>query len=106
MVALGRGARCYGSVMCLNIVPPGVFPVVLTHDDIASCNRKLDVFQIICDHPISTIFMYIVFTCMKLDGDMECNHVLKSIQHNTLLFVINNVEITVGERFIQMGKRW
>ena len=53
----------------------------LTNDDIASCRRKLDVIQIIFDHTTSTAAISIVFNHIKVGGDIECKHVLKSVSH-------------------------
>ena len=86
-----------------------VVPIVLpelTIDDIASCSRKLDVIQILFDHTTSTAAISIVFTRMKVGGDIQCKHVLKSVSHNQMLSVINNVVINVGKRFTYEGRRW
>ncbi len=86
-----------------------VVPIVLpelTYDDIASCIMKLDVIQIIFDHTTSTAAISIVFTRMKVGGDIECMHVLKSISHNKMLSVINNVVIDVGKMFSYQERRW
>ena len=85
-----------------------VVPIVLselTNDDIASYSRKLDVIQIIFDHTTFTAAISIVFTRMKVGGDIECKHVLKSVSHNKILSVINNVVINVGKRFTYEGRR-
>ena len=106
------GERSMGMVPDgMPVVLPVVLPVVpivgpMTNDDIASCSRKLDVIQITFDHTTSTAAISIVFTRMKVGGDIECMHVLKSISHNKMLSVINNVVIDVGKRFSYQERRW
>ena len=78
----------------------------LTNNDIASCSKKLNVISIIFDHTTSTTAISIVFTRMKVVGDEESKHVMKSINHNKLLSVINNIVINVGKRFTYEGRRW
>ena len=90
-----------------------IFPIVLyimlyvdplTNDHIASYSRKLDMIKILFDHTTSTAAISIVFTRMKVGGDIKCKHVLKSVSHNKILSVINNVVINVGKRFTYEGR--
>ena len=86
-----------------------VVPIVLpelTNDDITSCSRKLDVIKILFDHTTSTVAISIVFTRMKVGGDIEYKHVLKSVSQNKMLSLINNIVINVGKRFLYEGRRW